>query len=182
MRDSKGIYQNQIKKSELFKRALWLVASFILFRPFPTKLFRKWNLFVLRMFGARIGKHSVVHSSCRIQSPWNLILGKNACIGPYCVIENDAVVELKDNSVVSQYSYLCTSSHDIYHLSHDLVYSPITVGENAWVAAGAFIGKGVTIGDGAVVAARSVVVKNVDNWTIVGGNPSMFIKKRILDC
>jgi acetyltransferase-like isoleucine patch superfamily enzyme len=37
---------------------------------------------------------------------------------------------------------------------------------------------GVTIGEGAVVAAGSVVVKDVEPWTVVGGNPAKVIKKR----
>jgi putative colanic acid biosynthesis acetyltransferase WcaF len=49
-----------------------------------------------------------------------------------------------------------------------------------WVAADAFIGPGVIIGQGAVVGARSAVFKNVERWTVVGGNPAKFIKKREL--
>ena len=52
-------------------------------------------------------------------------------------------------------------------------------GENVWVAAECFVGPGVNIGEGAVVGARAAVFKNVDPWTIVGGNPAKFIKKRI---
>ena len=49
-----------------------------------------------------------------------------------------------------------------------------------WVAAEAFIGMGVIIGEGAVVGARACVFKNVEPWTVVGGNPAKFIKKRII--
>lgn len=180
MKDKNGIYHNAIPKRILFKRLLWIILSTILFRPFPTKLFRSWNIFVLKMFGAKIGSKSVVYSSVRIQCPWNLSLGYNSCIGPHCVIENDDYIYIGDNAVVSQYSYLCTSSHNIYKQTHELIYSPIKIGDNAWVCAGSFLGKGITIGCGSVVAARSVVIKDVDNWTIVGGNPASFIKRRTI--
>lgn len=49
------------------------------------------------------------------------------------------------------------------------------------MAAEAFIGPGVTIGEGAVVGARGCVFKDVDPWTVVGGNPAKFIKKRIIN-
>ena len=62
----------------------------------------------------------------------------------------------------------------------ELVTAPITVGAQAWVAADAFVGMGVTIGEGAVVGARAVVTRNVEPWTVVGGNPAKFIKKREL--
>lgn len=53
---------------------------------------------------------------------------------------------------------------------------PIVIKRNAWIGFGATILKGVTIGEGAVVAARSVVVKDVAPYTIVGGNPAVYIK------
>ena len=48
----------------------------------------------------------------------------------------------------------------------------------AWVAADAFVCMGITIGEGAVVGARAAVFKNVEPWTVVGGNPAKVIKKR----
>ena len=53
-----------------------------------------------------------------------------------------------------------------------------TVGNDVWIGYGATIMPGVTIGDGAIIAAKSVVVKDVEPYTIVGGNPAMEIKKR----
>lgn len=180
MKDENGIYHNKISKSILLKRLLWKVFSIILFRPFPTRVFYIWNRIVLKIFGAKLGKNSVVYSNCSIQCPWNLTLDENACIGPHCIIENDCMISLGANSTVSQYSYLCTSSHDIYHKDHKLIFATITIAKDAWVGAGAFVGRGVTIGEGAVVAARSVVVKDVQPWEIVGGNPTRFIKKRLI--
>ena len=40
------------------------------------------------------------------------------------------------------------------------------------------MGQGVTIGEGAVVCPHGVVVKNVEPWTVIGGNPAKFIKMR----
>jgi len=59
-----------------------------------------------------------------------------------------------------------------------VVTAPIMIQDHAWVAADAFIGPGVTIGEGAVVGARSSVYRNVEPWTVVGGNPARVIKKR----
>lgn len=53
---------------------------------------------------------------------------------------------------------------------------PVTIGQNVWIGDGAFVGKGVTIGDHAVVGARSVVVRDVPERTVVAGNPAYVIK------
>ena len=57
---------------------------------------------------------------------------------------------------------------------------PIVIEAQAWVAADAFVGMGVTIGEGAVVGARAAVFKDVEPWTVVGGNPAKFIKNRVI--
>jgi len=91
-----------------------------------------------------------------------------------------APIRIGAHAVVSQYSYLCSASHDYELPDFPLVTGPIVVAEGAWVAADAFVGMGVTIGAGAVVGARASVFKDVEPWTVVGGNPARFIKKRVM--
>jgi putative colanic acid biosynthesis acetyltransferase WcaF len=59
-----------------------------------------------------------------------------------------------------------------------LILKPIVIGANAWIAADAFVGPGVTIGDGAVLAARGVAVRDIEPWTVHGGNPAKLIRVR----
>ena len=61
-----------------------------------------------------------------------------------------------------------------------MVTKPITICDNVWVATGAVVLPGVTIGEGAVVGAGAVVTKDVEPWTVEGGNPARFIKRRTL--
>ena len=85
------------------------------------------------------------------------------------------------NATVSQRAFLCTAGHDISDPYHHQTDASIVIEDRAWVCAEAFIGQGVTIGEGAVCAARAVVVKDVESWTVVGGNPAKFIRKRVLN-
>ena len=55
---------------------------------------------------------------------------------------------------------------------------PIKVKDDVWIGEDALVLSGVTIGQGAVVAARSVVVKDVPSYAIVGGNPARVIRHR----
>lgn len=55
------------------------------------------------------------------------------------------------------------------------------IGNDVWIGYEAIVMPGVKIGDGAIVAAKSVVTKNVESYTIVGGNPAQLLRKRFSD-
>lgn len=173
-------YENTLSFKNKLLRFLWNISSFLLYRPFSLPLFNSWRLFVLRVFGARIGQGSKVWASAEIWAPWNMIVGCRTAIGPHTRIYNPGLITIGNKCVVSQYSYLCTASHDITDEKNPLITEPIVIEDRAWVAADAFIGMGVRIHEGAVVGARAAVFKDVEPWTVVGGNPAKFIKKREL--
>lgn len=158
-------------------RGLWGLVWLFLFRPTPRPLHR-WRCFLLRCFGADIGAGVRVYQSARVWAPWNLVMGNGSCLGDevdcYCV----DTVRLGAGATVSQYSYLCTASHDYRRRSHPLVTAPIDIGEAAWVAADVFVGPGVTVGAGAVVGARSTVLKDVPPWVVVAGTPPRILGPR----
>lgn len=163
------------------KRAIWNIISLFLFRPFSTKIFRKWRIILLKIFGANLQWDAEVYSSAKIWAPWNLQMGHRACLGPEVICYNQDKVILEDDVVVSQYSYLCTASHDINMLNtanDSLITAPIWIKEKAWVGSKAFIGLGVCIGKAAVVGATASVYKNVEDYHVVGGNPAKVIKTR----
>jgi len=173
-------YHNSMSLKNQFARLLWNIVWTLFARPFPRSLGNKWKLILLRLFGAKVQNSSMVYSSVRIYMPWKLQMAEYACLAPEVDCYNVDWIILGANSTVSQKSYLCTASHDIYKTNLPLITAPIIIEDQAWVAADVFVGPGVTVGQGAVVAARSVVVKDVEPWTIVGGNPSKFIKKRVI--
>ena len=149
-------------------------------RPFSLPFFNKWRCFVLMIFGAKIAKGANIRASAHIWAPWNLEVGIMSCIGPHTIIYNPGCIRLGNKVVVSQYSYLCTATHDYTNKSNRLYWEPIVINDYAWIAARAYIGPGVCIGEGAIVGATASVYKDVEPWTIVGGNPAKFIKKREL--
>ena len=139
-----------------------------------------WRRFLLRLFGATIGKNARISPSVRVWAPWNLTVGDEAAIAHdvdcYCVDR----ISIGNHSTVSQYAFLCTASHQVSDPRMRLVSSPITIGDQAWVCAGALILPGVVVGQGAVVGAMSVVTKDVPQWAIVAGNPARPIRQREL--
>ena len=165
-----------------FVRALWGVVWRLLFRPSP-RIAHRWRCFLLRCFGAHIGRGCAVYPSARIWAPWNLVMEEVSALGDYVDCYCVDRVRLGAHATVSQYSFLCTASHDIQCPQMRLVTAPIDLGPGTWVCAGVFVGPGVTFGEGAVAAARAVVVRDVPSWTVVGGNPARFLKQReIANC
>lgn len=114
----------------------------------------------------------MIYGSVRIREPRKLKLGSGSCLGPRVFIYNVANVEIGDNTIVSQDTELCTASHDFRSSGFELIYSPIIVGSNVWIAAKALVLPGVTIGSFSVVGAGAVVRRDVSTGVIVAGNPA----------
>lgn len=174
-------YQNRHSLKSKVARAVWNVVWLLLFRITPRgNLFRPWRIFLLKLFRAKVDWTSNVLPSCRVWQPWKLRMGKYACLSADVDCYAVDFITVEDNATVSQGVKLCTAGHDIGSKTMELTYKPIVVGANAWVAGWSIVLPGVTIGEGAVVGAGAVVTKDVAPWTVVGGNPAKFIKKREL--
>lgn len=174
-------YQDKIPLSNKLLRLLWNIVSFLFFRFFPTNYFRTWRLFILKLFGAKIHSSCSVYASAKVWAPWNLEMDAYSLIGPDVDCYNPDKIIIGAHAVISQKAYLCSASHDISNSKHPLITAPIIIEDQAWIGADVFIGMGVTIKQGAVVGARAAVFKNVEPWTVVGGNPAKFIKERIIN-
>ena len=174
-------YKNRHSLGSKIVRVVWNVVWLLLFRPTPRgNLFRPWRILLLKLFGAKVKWSSNVLPSCRIWAPWNLTMGAYACLSQRVDCYNVNQIVIGDQATVSQDTMLCTASHDISSKILELTTAPVMIGTGAWIAARAIVLPGVMIGEGAVVAAGAVVTKDVEIWTVVGGNPAKFIKKREL--
>lgn len=176
-------YKNRHSLKSKAARLLWNATWLLLARWTPErgfKAFDHWRLFLLRLFGAKIGAGCRVFPSTRVWAPWNLSLGDHSSLGEEVFCYNVASVELGANAVVSREALLCTASHDIASPVFELTVRPVKIGPSAWVAARGIVLPGVTVGEGAVVGAGSVVARDVPPWTVVAGNPAREIKKRVL--
>lgn len=164
-------------------RTLWYIVRAFFFRPFGTKLFNPWRILLLKLFGADVKWDSGVYSSVKLWAPWNLKMGHNAWLGPDVICYNMALICIEDNVTVSQYAYLCTAGHRtnvVNDKEEGLIVAPIIIKKGSWIGARAFIGMGVELGEYSIVGATASVYKDVDPYTIVGGNPAKMIKKRVM--
>jgi len=165
--------------NEKVGRMLWAVVQGTVFRwSFHT--WNRWRIWLLNRFGASVHPTCIVRRSVRVECPWNLTMGRNSCLGDRATAYCLGPITLGERVSVSQDAYLCAGSHDHTRVDLPLTRPPIVIGDEAWIAAGAFVGPGVTVGEGAVLGARGVLFKDADAWTILAGNPARPIKPRAL--
>ena len=174
-------YKNSLSRKNQIARLLWSYIWLLFARPLPRNIGAGWKRILLRLFGAKIHTTAHVYSSVRIYMPWNLEMAEYSCLAPEVDCYNATLIKIGAHATVSQKTYLCAASHDITKSHNPLITAPIIIEDQAWIGAAAFIGMGVTIGQGAVVGATASVYKNVEPWSVVGGNPAKFIKKRVIE-
>ena len=165
-------------RADVIKRILWALAS-PLFRWSPRVAFG-WRNVLLRVFGARIGRHVRLEPSVTVPMPWNLTIGDWSAIGAGARLYSLGAITLGSSVTVSQGAHLCAGTHDYTDPRMPLLKPPVSVGDQAWICADAFVGPGVAVGEGAVIGARAVVVKDVEPWAVVVGNPARVVKHRRL--
>lgn len=165
-------------RKELILRVFWGFGKF--FFKYSPRIFFSWRVFLLQVFGAKIGHSVHIYPSAIIYMPWQLEVGDFSAIGEDALIYNLGKVTLGNNVTVSHRAHLCAGTHDYSDPSLPLLKPPIVLEDNVWVCSEAFIGANVVVGEGAVVGAAAVVTKNIEAWSVVAGNPAKFIKKRVL--
>lgn len=162
------------------RRLLWEFcwAVFCAWTPKPANA---WRLFWLRAFDAKIFGTPFVHQRARIAIPWNLTLHDRACLGDRAAAYSLGEIEIGARAVVAQEAYLSTGSHDFASPAFPLVVAKITIGEDAFVGARAFVMPGVTIGARAIVGACSVVTRDLPDDVVAAGNPCRVLRLRNIE-
>ncbi|MEB9907329.1 MULTISPECIES: putative colanic acid biosynthesis acetyltransferase [Bacillus cereus group] len=163
-------------KSGVIVLLWWLIQGTIF--KFSLHNMYGWRNFLLRLFGAKLGKGVKVRSSAKFTYPWKVSIGNHSWIGDNVQFYSLEEIHIGANCVISQESYLCTGSHDLKDLHFGLITKPIHVKDGAWIASDVFVYPGVTIHELGVAAARSTVLKDIPFNEIHAGFPAKFIKKR----
>ncbi len=137
-----------------------------------------WRIALLRSFGARIGRGCRIKPGLRVKFPWRLQVGQACWLAEDAWLDNLAPITLGDRVCLSQGTYLCTGNHNFRSPGFDLRLGPITIGDDAWIAARAVLAPGSQIGPGAVVAFGAVVSGTISPRAIVRGNPAVVVGQR----
>lgn len=160
-------------------RLVWQVCWLLFFRPTPW-FWHGGRRVLLRLFGAKVGRGVQVMPSVKIWAPWQLSIGNHSTISHGVDLYTVDRISIGAHVTVSQRAFICTASHDIDHPNMPLITAPVTIKDGAWICAEAYIHPGVTIGVDAVAGVRAVVLRDVPDRHVVGGNPAKILRERRL--
>lgn len=169
------------KGAGILKITLWYFVNALIVRA-------SWNpfmgikVFLLQLFGAKIGKSICIKNNVIVKSPWNLVVGDYCWIGENVWIDNLDKVTIGSNVCISQGAMLLTGNHDYTISSMPYRNAPITIEEGAWIGAQATVCPGVTAHRNAILTVGSIATKDLDEDGIYQGNPAVKIRKRIIKC
>jgi len=160
-----------------FKVQLWWLVQSTLFGMSPQFMYG-WRRFLLKLFGASIGRGALIRPSARVTYPWKVTLGDWVWIGDNAELYSLGEIEIGANVVISQRSYLCAATHDYTKPSFDMISKKIVIEDEVWVAANCFVAPGIRIGRGALIGACSSVFESMPSGMICVGSPAKPVRPR----
>ncbi|MEM9023815.1 MAG: WcaF family extracellular polysaccharide biosynthesis acetyltransferase [Bacteroidota bacterium] len=163
-----------------FKWALWFIVNVLVVRNTLNPLMGI-KRFVLRLFGARIGRGVVIKPGVNIKFPWRLHIEDHAWIGENVWIDNLAQVTIGSHVCLSQGAMLITGNHNYKKSTFDLMVGEITLEEGVWIGAGAVVTANVRCGSHAILTSGSMTSKDLEAYMIYSGVPAQKIRERVIE-
>ena len=158
------------------KRLLWYLINAIFFNsPLHINFIK---IFLLRLFGAKVGTGVILKPFLNIKYPWFLEVGDYTWIGEKVWIDNLATVSIGSNCCLSQGALLLCGNHNYKKETFDLIIKPITLKNGVWIGAKAIVCSGVTCNNYSVLAVGAVATANLNENSIYQGNPAIFVRSR----
>lgn len=160
----------------------WLLYTHVISK-IPYSIGNKLKLPLIKNMVHHLGLNSTISTNVKMLNPKQIYIGNRVGIARDAVLDGRGKLKIGDDTMVGFESVILTSTHnsnriDIPTNKQGMFFAPVAIGNNVWIGTRAIIMPGVTIGDGAIIGANAVVTKDVDNYTVVGGVPARFIKKR----
>ena len=161
------------------KRLIWYFINDLFLNSglFP---FSGLKVFLLRLFGAKIGKGVVIKPFVNIKYPWNLQVGDHTWIGEGVWIDNLTSVSIGSHCCLSQGAFLLCGNHDFSVAGFDLMVKSIQLEDGSWVGAKSIVSPGTEMKSHSVLTAGSLAKGVLEPFSIYQGNPAVKIKSRTI--
>lgn len=180
----KDKYGRQLSGYQIMSKGFGRIASIILdfelmvlrwVSHIPSHVFRK---FIYRLAGVKIGKGSVIHMWANFFDPTGISIGEDTIIGDHAFLDGRDKLVIGNHVDIASFVMIYNSEHDLESEDFKARVEPVSIEDYVFIGPRAIILPGVKIGKGAVVAAGAVVVKDVPEFTVVGGVPAKVIGER----
>lgn len=129
-----------------------------------------------QLFDAKLPASSNITPPLQVDYAKQVSIGEKVLINQGLALTASGGVTIEDNVMIGPEVSIVTINHDLDNL-YILKGKRVTLKKGSWIGARASVMPGVTVGEGAIVAGGAVVVKDVEPYTVVGGNPAKVIKK-----
>jgi putative colanic acid biosynthesis acetyltransferase WcaF len=161
------------------KRFLWYYLNAVFFK---TSLIPSSSLkvFLLRLFGSKIGKNVTIKPCVNIKYPWFLSIGDQTWVGENVWIDSLVMVSIGAHVCLSQGAVLLTGSHDYKKTTFNLITKELILEDGVWIGAGAIVNLGITAASHSILTSGSVATKNMEPYSIYQGNPAVKIRERYI--
>jgi putative colanic acid biosynthesis acetyltransferase WcaF len=167
------------KPGSVLKRACWYVVGSVFLKTsfFP---FSSFKVFLLRLFGAKVGKNVFIKPCVIIKYPWFLDIGDHVWIGENVWIDNLGKITIGNNVCLSQGSMLLSGNHDYTKPTFNLLVKEIVLEDGVWIGAKSIVCGGVVCKDHSILAAGSVANKDLEPYSVYRGNPAVKVWDRVM--
>jgi putative colanic acid biosynthesis acetyltransferase WcaF len=165
--------------ANLSKRLAWFFCNAI-FLQNPINPSSGLKVWLLRLFGAKIGKGVTLKPSINIKYPWFLKIGDHVWVGEEVWIDNLKTVTIGHHCCISQGAMLLSGSHDYKSPTFDLIAKEIILDDGVWIGAKAIVCPGVRCGTHSVLSVSSVATSDLDAYGIYQGNPAKLKRQRTI--
>lgn len=156
---------------------LWAVCE-LLFVTNAWQISSGLRVWILRVFGAKIGRGVVFRPRTRVKLPWKLHIGDRAWIGEGVWIHNQNDIRIEHDVVISQDTFLTTGSH-AHRRDMALITRPIVIEAGAWITSRCVVLGGTKVGQSALVAPLTLLAgQEIPAGEVWGGNPARYVSAR----
>ena len=163
-----------------FKQLAWYFTNVFFFKN-SLNISSGLKVFLLKLFGAGIGKGVVVKPKVNVKYPWKLTIGNNTWIGEETWIDNLSEVYIGESVTLSQGAMILTGSHDHSKETFDFISLPVVLEDGCWIGARAVVYGGVTCGTHSILGINAVAENKLEPYTIYKGNPAIPVLKRVIN-
>jgi acetyltransferase-like isoleucine patch superfamily enzyme len=131
----------------------------------------------------KLGKDALIYPGVYLTHTYGMEIGDCLSVNSGAVLDGRGGMRIGDSVMIGPHAVLVSSSHQHRNIevpmsSCDHVMQPLIIGDDVWIGANSFIRGGISIGSGAVIAAGSSVLKDIEEYKIVGGIPASVIGDR----